>query len=140
VCSCYFWEILALSVREPFIMGGNCQGAIFSLEIARRLKKICRPPSLLVLTEWGYSYGSYTNPTLLLYGDQSYTVDIYQQKGKSNINWQEDFPQNTVSPIPGRYGELFTDENIAGFADVLRRRISHMTEPRSLWSWLRVRK
>jgi acyl-CoA synthetase (AMP-forming)/AMP-acid ligase II/acyl carrier protein len=138
VCSRYFLEIMALAERKPFVVGGNCQGAILSLELARRLNRIGRYPSLLVLAEWSYYFGRYADPTLLLYGEQSYTADIYQRKKHSKINWQEDFPQSTVMPIPGRYGELFTDENIGGFVQVLRKHISPTTKPRSLWSRLKV--
>ena len=71
VCNRYLWEILALPVKTPFFVGGNCQGGILALALARRLKQIGRSPSLLILMEWTYSYGRYTQPTLLLYGDQS---------------------------------------------------------------------
>ena len=80
MCNRYLSEILALSVRAPFIVGGNCQGGIISLELARKLTLVGRRPSLLVLMEWTYAYGRYGDPTLLLYGDQSHTADIYLQK------------------------------------------------------------
>ena len=121
VCNRYLWEILALSVRAPFIVGGNCQGGIISLELARKLTLVGRRPSLLVLMEWTYAYGRYGDPTLLLYGDQSHTAEIYLQKTTPRINWREDFPQSSVAPIPGKHGEFFTDENVPGLAGVLSR-------------------
>ena len=123
VCTRYFLEMLSIGVADPLVVGGNCQGAILSLELAKRFSKIGISPSLLILTEWSYSYGRYLNPTLLLYGDESHTADIYRQE-RPKIDWQNDFPLSAVAPVPGRYGELFADGNIPEFAEVLRRHLS----------------
>lgn len=123
VCNRYLWEILALSVQAPFFAGGNCQGGIFALALARRLKQIGRTPSLLILMEWTYSYGRYTEPSLLLYGGQSHTAEIYLTAGRRTPNWREDFPERTVASIPGAHGQFFKDENIAGLAEVIRRHV-----------------
>jgi acyl-CoA synthetase (AMP-forming)/AMP-acid ligase II/acyl carrier protein len=124
VCNRYLWEILALPVQDvPFFLGGNCQAGIFALALARRLKQIRRTPSLLILAEWNYSYGRYAEPTLLLYGDRSRTAEIYQQRRPGPPNWQEDFPDRTVAAIPGGHGEFFTDENVGGLVEAIRKKI-----------------
>ena len=124
VCNRYLWEILALPVQAPFFIGGNCQAGILALALARKLKHIARTPSLLMLMEWIYSYGAYTEPTLLLYGDRSYTADIYQNAGTRVPNWREDFPVRTVESISGSHGRFFLDENITSLAEVIMRHVS----------------
>ena len=74
--------------------------------MARRLKQIGRSPVFLALLEWSYSYGSYSEPALLIYGEESYTAEIYRRPEKSKINWRKDFPRSVVRSIPGRHGEL----------------------------------
>ena len=42
------------------------------------------PPILLSnhrLERWSYSFGSYAEPTLFIYGEQSYTAEIYRRPG-----------------------------------------------------------
>ena len=128
VCNRYLWEILSLPVTAPIVGGGNCQGGIFALALARRLHQIGRPPALLVLMEWAYSYGRYTHPTLLLYGDKSHTAEIYRGGERQLPNWREDFPERTVAAIPGGHGQFFTDEHIAGLAESIRRHVGR-SEP-----------
>ena len=55
VCDRYLWEILALPVKNPLIIGGICQGGIFAFALAQRLKQIGHTPGLLILVEWAYS-------------------------------------------------------------------------------------
>ena len=112
VCNRYLWEILALPVNRPFIVGGNCQGSIFALALAKRLSQIGRAPPLLVLLEWTYSYGRYLGPALLLYGEQSYTAEIYRTSRKCVPNWREDFPSSSAAGISGAHGHFFDDINI----------------------------
>jgi amino acid adenylation domain-containing protein len=119
VCNRYLWEILALPVKAPFIVGGNCQGGIFALALARGLKQIGRTPTLLVLMEWTHSYGRYGESTLLLYGDQSHTAEIFLNPGMCAPNWREDFPRHTVAPIRGRHGHFFDDDNVSALANAL---------------------
>jgi amino acid adenylation domain-containing protein len=120
VCNRYLWEILALPVKRPFIVGGNCQGGIFALALAKRLTQIGHAPSLLILLEWTYSYGRYLGPALLLYGEQSYTADIYRTSRKCTPNWREDFPCNTAAGITGAHGHFFEDTNIGSLARAIR--------------------
>ena len=93
VCNRYLWEMLALQVGPTLVLGGTCQGGILALAMARRLKQIGRAPALLALLEWSYSYGSYDEPTLLIYGEESYTAQIYQRPEKSRLNGGRIFPK-----------------------------------------------
>ena len=119
VCNRYLWEILALPVKTPLIVGGTCQGGILALELARRLQQIGRTPLLLILMEWRFSYGHYAGHTLLLYGNQSYVAEIYLNSELRSPNWREDFPCNTVAAIPGTHGSLFEDSNVTGLAKAI---------------------
>lgn len=119
VCNRYLWEILALPVSDSFVLGGNCQGGIVALALARRLKQISRAPSSLVLLEWSYSYGSYDEPVVLIYGEGSYTADMYQHPEQSKIKWQNDFTSSTVCSMPGKHGQFFTDANVPYLGAIL---------------------
>ena len=124
VCNRYLWEMLALQVGPTLVLGGTCQGGILALSIARRLKQIGRAPALLALLEWSYSYGSYAEPTLFIYGEESYTAQIYQRPETSRIKWREDFPRSMVASIPGKHGELEgSDECIACLVKMLNERV-----------------
>ena len=120
VCNRYLWEILALPMNRQFIVGGNCQGGIFALALAKRLSQIGRAPSLLVLLEWTYSYGRYLGPALLLYGEQSYTAEIYRTSRKCLPNWREDFPSNSTAGIGGAHGYFFDDINIESLVRAIK--------------------
>ena len=122
----YLWEMLALPVGAAFVLGGTCQGGIMALAMARRLKQIGRSPLFLALLEWSYSYGSYSEPALLIYGEESYTAETYRQPEKSKINWRNDFSQSVVSSVPGRHGELErSDKSVARLAKILDEQITH---------------
>jgi hypothetical protein len=124
VCNRYLWEMLALQVGPTWVLGGTCQGGILALSIARRLKQIGQAPALLALLEWSYSYGSYSEPTLLVYGEESYTAQIYQRPEASRVNWREDFPLSVAVSIPGKHGELEgNDESVACLTKILNGRI-----------------
>ena len=122
VCNRYLWEMFALQVGPTLVLGGTCQGGILALSIARRLKQIGQAPALLALLEWSYSYGSYSEPTLLVYGEESYTAQIYQRAETSRMNWREDFPRSVAVPIPGKHGELEgNDESVACLTKISKR-------------------
>ena len=120
VCNRYLWEMLALTVGKAFILGGTCQGGILALAIARRLKQAGRAPLFLTLLEWSYSHGSYEEPTLLIYGQDSYTAELYVHPEKSSLNWRDDFSRGVVASIPGKHEELaWKDDSVACVAKIL---------------------
>jgi len=119
ICNRYLWEILALPIEFPIIVGGNCQGGILALALARKLRQIGRPPQELILMEWSYSYGPYDGPVRLLYGAQSNVAEIYTDPQSSSPDWRKDFPHNSVTAIPGGHGEFFGEANISGLVKAL---------------------
>jgi acyl-CoA synthetase (AMP-forming)/AMP-acid ligase II/acyl carrier protein len=119
----YLWEILALAGTRSIVIGGNCQGGILALALAKRLLRIGRAPSLLILMEWAFSYGSYAEPILLLYGEDSHTAQIYRDGTCNEPKWRDDFPACRVAPVPGAHGHFFSDENVAGLAQVLQKHL-----------------
>ena len=117
----YLWEMLALPLGKAFLIGGNCQGGILALAMARRLNQIGRAPLVLALQEWSFSYGRYTEPTLLIYGEESYSASIYLQPSASGIDWRGDFPQGIVTAVPGRHGDWAKrGESVSCLAKILR--------------------
>jgi acyl-CoA synthetase (AMP-forming)/AMP-acid ligase II/thioesterase domain-containing protein len=119
VCDRYLWEILALGVPEPISIGGNCQGAIIALTLAQRLARIGRPPAALILMEWSYSHGSYDGPTLILYGDESYTAKYYRDELEFGPRWRQDFRQAEVAAISGPHGQFFDEPQVREIAGIL---------------------
>ncbi len=111
----YFLEIMALA-DEPIMLGGNCQGAMLALLVAQKLSQAGEAPALLTLMEWSFSLGAYTDPVLILYGEDSHTAKIYSEGDLTGPDWRADFPNNKVSSIPGAHGQFFSTSNIKGLA------------------------
>lgn len=120
VASRYFDEISSATLKPPALLGGNCQAAIIALALARKMRNAGLPPPLLVLMEWGYSYGRYDEPVLLLYGRDSITAKFYAGNAIGGFDWRADFPCHVVAPISGTHGEFFNPENIADLAKCLK--------------------
>lgn len=124
----YLWEILALlPIKQPIVLGANCQGGMIALEIAKKLSKAGRPPILLVLMEWSFKFGEYKLPTLFLYGKDSYTSSIYE-KDKPSIDWKENFPNHKLCKIEGTHGEFFCDDNLTCLANTLRSNLNKINK------------
>ncbi|MGE0055159.1 MAG: phosphopantetheine-binding protein [Hyphomicrobium sp.] len=121
----YAHEMLALPPEQRFYVGGNCQGGIMALALARRLKQAGRRPDRLILMEWNFSYGRYEEPTLMLYGRDSHTAKIDAQGSFSvGANWRADFPSCEVYDVPGRHGEFFNVSNCGGLAATIATKLS----------------
>jgi acyl carrier protein len=117
----YLWEMLAVQVDDSFILGGTCQGGVLALGLARRLRQIGRPPIVLALLEWNFSLGSYAEPALLIYGEESFTADVYLRPDTAAIKWREDFPQSAVVSVPGVHEDVaHSDVSIAALAKILK--------------------
>lgn len=121
VCDRYLPEILAAKSLGPIVLGGNCQGGIHALALARRLRRLGRAPTPLVLMEWSFDWGPYEGDVDMLYGDQSYTARFYTQDCAEGPNWRLDFRPRGVRSISGGHGEFFLPHNVASLATELRR-------------------
>lgn len=121
VCDRYQAELLERIAGRAYVLGGNCQGGIHALALARRLRQQGQPPSSLVLMEWSYSYGPYPGPVHLLYGSDSYTARYYTTQCTEGPPWRQEFQQRSVQSIRGRHGRFFNKHNIDSLAGQLRR-------------------
>lgn len=109
----YLWEILALPIKRPFFLGGNCQGAIIALQIAKMLKSCGINLPLLFLMEWNFSFGQYTDPVLFLFGQNSHTADIYVGNNLEKCPYKIDFPSHEIAEIRGSHGDFFSPHKIS---------------------------
>lgn len=100
-------DLEAIHPSGPLIVGGNCQGAIIALYLARELRRLGREPELLVLMEWMFSQGRYDRPTLFLYGETSHTRETFEGRAHAGPDWQHDFPNACVDKIAGGHGDFF---------------------------------
>lgn len=121
----YFESVDLVRGRE-FLLGGNCQGAIIALDLARRWAEAGQPPRMLVLMEWSFSYGAYDGPTLLLYGRDSFTAPLFRNPDPS-IAWRRDFPRARTAELPAGHGQFFTDRNVGALAQNLARGVPAMS-------------
>ena len=120
VASRYLEEIASAGLKPPALLGGNCQAAIIALALARKMRNAGRPPPLLVLMEWSFSYGRYDDPVLLLYGRDSATAKFYIGNDKCGPDWRTDFPCHSVASISGAHGQFFNPQNIGDLAERLK--------------------
>ena len=114
----YLWEILSLPLSGPFVLGGNCQGAIIALALARRLRQLGRPLRKLILLEWAFSDGRYDGPTLLMYGERSPLAEHYTAES-DRVTWRADFPGVVPVPLPAGHGGFFRPDCLPHFARLL---------------------
>ena len=126
----YLTELLAITQGRPFVVGGNCQGAIVALRMAQALDALGAAPSTLVLMEWTSTWGRYSKPVLLLYGNRSRTAAVYDAPHACGLPWRHDFPNAIAQSIEGAHGEFFQGENIPS----LRARLLEVTQSRNIVS------
>lgn len=121
VGSGYLNEILCITKGAAFHLGGNCQAAIVTLWMARKLNNLNCSPKTLFLMEWSFSWGLYTNKTVLLYGEQSFTKDIYESDDSRGQGWKTDFQDAHTAVISGAHGEYFEPENISSLVAQIKK-------------------
>ncbi|MCW5697556.1 MAG: AMP-binding protein [Bauldia sp.] len=108
----YMWELLVLAPRGDIIVGGNCQGGVVALELARKLMRVHRAPSPLILMEWEFERGFYDQPVHFLYGRESHTAAVFGEPQTAGPDWRTAFPNHAVGAIAGGHGEYFTAANV----------------------------
>ncbi len=106
----YLQDLLEACPDGRFTLGGNCQGGILAMAMARRLADLQRPPQLLVLMEWTFRPSPYPGPVLFLHGADSpappRTPDQLTGGHATRI-------------IPGAHGGFFWRGNVEGLAEIL---------------------
>ncbi|MBC2778642.1 AMP-binding protein [Parasphingopyxis marina] len=123
VCELYLSEILALCPTGRFSLGGNCQGGIMAVQLARRLQQLRREPTLLALLEWTFNKRHYDGPTLLLYGEDSVTAEVYSSDKHGSSEGIAGFENRTIERTGGGHGQYFTGSNLNSLAGKLIRHI-----------------
>ena len=112
----YAWEILVASQGGEFVLGGNCQGGIVGLLLARRLRKIGRRPRRLFLVDWSFDYGRYDLPVVLFMGHGVDEQDLAHQSRLAR------FPKVRTLRVPGYYAHYFDPEHVSQIAAHIRQK------------------
>jgi acyl-CoA synthetase (AMP-forming)/AMP-acid ligase II/acyl carrier protein len=116
----YFREILTAAGEREFSLGGNCQGSVIALLLAKRFTAIGREPKCLFLAEWYRDFDRYDGPArIVLCGGSPMWAgrDIADLQAHQN----RFFPQGTVHVIPVGYAETVARRTIHHLASVLER-------------------
>ncbi len=119
----YLWEVMAMARGRRFYLGGNCQGAIVALALAKRLRQIGLEPARLVMMEWFFDFGGYGGPTTFLTGEDSFVAEL-QQTVPSLAQLNETFPASDALSIAGAHGQFFRDQYIGGVVEGIRSALS----------------
>jgi acyl-CoA synthetase (AMP-forming)/AMP-acid ligase II len=115
----YMAELLAITRGRPFVLGGNCQGAIVALRMAQALEQLGCAPAMLFLMEWTFAWGRYGKPVTVLYGNRSRSAQVYASEDGCGLPWTHDLPRAVVRHIEGAHGEFFQPPNVASLAERL---------------------
>ena len=133
LCRQILLELTALCPSGPLVVGGNCQGAIIALYLARQLREMNRRPKLLVLMEWMFSHGSYEGETLFLYGRESHTYEVFAGVSDAGPDWRAEFPNAVTAEIDGGHGRFFNPEVIPVLAGQLSDHLARVSPSEPLW-------
>ena len=120
----YLTEILAMQPPTPFVVGGNCAGAVIALALARKLRQFGLEPRPLVLLNWQFRFGRYDGPVVLLRGQSDDAPFALEDLAGRPIDWRRDFPGAEAHAIPGGPGHFFSGEPLVALAGHLHRRTS----------------
>lgn len=120
----YVEEIVAIDAAGPIAVGGNCQGGIIAIEIARQLAAAGRPPDLLVLVDTvvadRFAAGPCASPALLLYGRSS-RLNPRRLFRDPELGWRKLFPAGLrTALLPCDHGEFFDDSIAPMLAEAVR--------------------
>ncbi len=118
----YAEEVIATQPDGPFLLGGNCQGALIAHSVAIRLRELHRDVSLLLLMEEQW-FRPYEGRVALLFGRDS-KVNPYARGGDPDARFRAAYPQGyTVDIVDGAHGRFFTSSNIGSLAKAVRSRL-----------------
>jgi acyl-CoA synthetase (AMP-forming)/AMP-acid ligase II/acyl carrier protein len=118
----YAEEIISLQADGPYVLGGNCQGAKVTLEIARILTASGRSVEKLCLLEYSNtSLHSHDGQLLLMFGNQS-RLRAYRPIRWGMPGWRAPFRGwPVVEWVSGTRGRSFRPYNVATLARKLDR-------------------
>ena len=109
----YVDDILEVRPHGPLVLGGNCQGGILALAMARRLSGLGRQPKLLVLMEWSFRLKPYGGPVLFLHGPDTPAPSQPIEASEPLAGVVE------TRAIPGAHGGFFWSGNVEALAATL---------------------
>jgi len=122
LADCYAKEMEELQPQGAFLLGGNCQGGVIALAVARRLRDRGRKVALLVLMEQD-DCAVYDGSVALIFGRDS-EFNPYRRHADPDAVFRVAYPAGfTVDIIPGTHGRYFEDGRIELLADTLCRRL-----------------
>jgi len=115
----YVNEILRVQPDGAYLIGGNCQGGILSLQIANQLLEKGKKVSLLCLYEVP-RLTSFKHPVLLLVGKESH-VNPYHRYLSPEIGFQKLYPGGfKVEQIPVAHGQFANEPYIQITSKILK--------------------
>ncbi|WP_165775696.1 AMP-binding protein [Paramylibacter kogurei] len=115
----YFTQMQGILRDQNFAIMGVCQGGMIAVELAKRFDEIKRAPSRLILLEWAFKQGEYSNAVDLIYCASGPTVDIYQIPQIKGPDWRSQFPQHQVTALNCDHLDPFKPEYITSLHDAL---------------------
>ena len=115
-------EIESVQNNGPIHIGGNCQGGMIMLSVAKELIRRRRSVDKVILMEQG-RFPVYHGDVVLMFGEGSY-LNPYALMESPDAIFRAAYPQGyRVEIIVGKHGEYFLPENITSLASVIKRNI-----------------
>ncbi len=122
--------------REPFFLGGNCQGARVAARIAPLMQRAGTAPSALFLMEHNDAEVAelrvpFAGPVTFIFGTESHRNPARAGTATSAVRGRA-YPDHRVREIPGAHGEFFAPASAPELAALLAREMSGTTAARSV--------
>jgi len=114
----YVDEITRYDFEQPYVIGGNCRGAVVACGVALELiKRGHQVDRICLLEHFDSRLLQFTGKLMLLNGEDSHLQE-YKKFNWREKGWQSQFKcQPVVDIIPGRHGFFFTETNIKHLTD-----------------------
>lgn len=123
LASHYVEEILTVEPVGPYLVGGNCQAAAISFEMARQLQSRGKTVTLLCNLE-RFVPRLYQGRRALFFGRDS-EFNPYKSFQTPELGWRKFSPAGfTLDLVSGVHGRFFDEPNVQILADKLERRIA----------------
>lgn len=97
-------DVVEAGLADRLVVGGNCQGGILALEVARTLADRGYAPPPLLLLDWNYDRGDYGGAVTLINGSDS---EVAQDSSADS-----GFANPTVTTVTGEHGHYFVNEGL----------------------------
>ncbi len=116
-------EIEGVHIGGPIHLGGNCQGGMIMLHVAKELTRRGQTVGALILMEQG-RFPIHHGQVVLVFGEGSY-LNPYALIDNPGTIFQTAYPLGySVEIINGRHGQYFEPENVSSLASVVMHHIS----------------